>query len=290
MNRGPQVLLNRLGPAAALTLVMALLSFLIPTSDTLWFKLLGISARITTRQAEGCTPGFWRQEHHFDSWPDPYEPDTAFESVFGRDVPDDPTLHEALELPGGGLHALMRHTVAALLNGAHPDVDYAFSVDQVIAKFQAAFDRGEFEATKDEFEAANEGICPLDGGDEGHSDPEESELREVGDSTATPTPSSTATIEDEGTSTPTHTSSPTPTETPRAKPSSAPSSTSVPTNTPGSETSPTATATGTPSPTPNDDPSPSATVQATATPSPEPSPTATLPPPTETEDSPTPEG
>ena len=112
---------------------------------------------------DGCTPGYWKQSHHFDSWPNPpYAPlTTTFESVFGRDVPGNPTLVAALNLCCGGLNALMRETVAALLNAASPDVDFDLTVADVIAGFQAAFDSGDFETTKNLFEGLNELGCPL---------------------------------------------------------------------------------------------------------------------------------
>lgn len=111
---------------------------------------------------EGCTPGYWKQSQHFDSWPNPpYAPTTLFEPVFGRDVPGNPTLLAALNLAGGGLNALMRHAAAALLSAASPDVDYDLTVAQVIALFQAAFDSGDFDTTASFFAGLNEQGCPL---------------------------------------------------------------------------------------------------------------------------------
>jgi hypothetical protein len=53
--------------------------------------------------------------------------------VFDVGVAEEPTLLQALELKGGGLNALMRQAVAALLNYAHPDIEYEFSQeDEVI--------------------------------------------------------------------------------------------------------------------------------------------------------------
>jgi len=111
----------------------------------------------------GCTPGYWKQDHHFDSWSG-YAPGDSFEAVFGRNVPGNPTLLDALRSGGGGLNALMRHTVAALLNAASPEVDpvAAFnSTAEVIAAFQAAVDSGGYETTKNLFAASNEAGCPL---------------------------------------------------------------------------------------------------------------------------------
>ena len=106
----------------------------------------------------GCTPGYWRQAHHLDSWVG-YDPDDKFDSVFGVDASDDLTLIEALRARGGGQHALMRHSVAALLNAS--SLDYAYSPAGIIAMVQSAYASGEFENVKDLFEAANEAGCPL---------------------------------------------------------------------------------------------------------------------------------
>ncbi|MGH2821066.1 MAG: hypothetical protein ACRDJ5_10485, partial [Actinomycetota bacterium] len=76
----------------------------------------------------------------------------------------DPTLLEVLQQGGGGLNALGRHSVAALLNATHPDVDFAFTSSEVIALFQNAFDSGSatvIERTKNRLDRANEGGCPL---------------------------------------------------------------------------------------------------------------------------------
>jgi hypothetical protein len=85
---------------------------------------------------EGCTPGFWKQDQHFDSWVG-FAPGDSFETVFGVDVTlrsggqgtvDDPTLLDALNANGGGVNALARHAVAALLNASNPDVASDFTV------------------------------------------------------------------------------------------------------------------------------------------------------------------
>ena len=72
-------------------------------------------------EGEGCTPGYWKT--HPDNWVG-YDPTELFNNVFGVVDPDDLTLMEALWAGGGGKYALGRHAVAALLNAAHPDVDY----------------------------------------------------------------------------------------------------------------------------------------------------------------------
>jgi len=51
------------------------------------------------------------------------------------------------------------------LNAAHPLTSPPPAIDtpeEVIAAFQAAFDSGDYETTKDMFEDANESGCPMD--------------------------------------------------------------------------------------------------------------------------------
>lgn len=106
---------------------------------------------------EGCTPGYWKQPHHFDSWVG-YLPGDSFDAVFG--VSYGGTLLEGASAKGGGVNALARHAVAALLN-ASSTVDYAANTAQVIDAVQAAFASGDFETQKNVFEGWNEMGCPL---------------------------------------------------------------------------------------------------------------------------------
>jgi hypothetical protein len=119
---------------------------------------------------EGCTPGFWK--NHADvirfpgAWPlTGYEPTDDLEDVFGIDLPseyDDWDLLEALNAGGGGLNALMRHATAALLNAAHPDLDYGIEpTEEIIELVQDAIAAGPdaYEDLKDIFEELNEAVC-----------------------------------------------------------------------------------------------------------------------------------
>lgn len=111
---------------------------------------------------EGCTPGYWKQEQHFDSWTAPYTPGTQFSAVFEDAFPGK-TLLDVLSLGGGGLNALGRMTVAALLNAASPDVDYDVATPaEVIAAFNAVFPGGDYETLKNQFDASNNAGCPID--------------------------------------------------------------------------------------------------------------------------------
>jgi len=47
-------------------------------------------------------------------------------------------LQQALGATGGGLNALLRHSVAAVLNASSPHVDYAMTTSEIILSVQAA--------------------------------------------------------------------------------------------------------------------------------------------------------
>ncbi|HLA15972.1 MAG TPA: hypothetical protein VJZ72_03635 [Candidatus Limnocylindrales bacterium] len=122
--------------------------------------LMGLVNVAAVSAKNGCTPGYWKQSQHFDSWTSPYDPTDPFSGVFEDAFPGK-TLLQVLWLGGGDLNALGRHTVAALLNSASPSVDYEYSTAQVIAWFNAAFPGGDYEGLKDTFAAANEAGCTL---------------------------------------------------------------------------------------------------------------------------------
>lgn len=108
----------------------------------------------------GCTPGYWKQKHHLDSWV-VYSPDDLYDDVFGVASGLGKTLHDALRTGGGGVNALLRHSTAALLNSSSAGVGFFYSSSEVIAIVQDAFDTGEFEAAKNLLAAQNEKGCPL---------------------------------------------------------------------------------------------------------------------------------
>jgi hypothetical protein len=109
--------------------------------------------------SQGCTPGYWRQAHHYDSWTG-YTPTQTFNSVFG--VGPSITLGDAVKQGGGGADALARHAVAALLNSTSPQVDYPYTTAQVIQLVKDAYSNAiTYEGAKDLLEAANEAGCPL---------------------------------------------------------------------------------------------------------------------------------
>ncbi|MFC1792527.1 hypothetical protein ACFL3Q_02955 [Planctomycetota bacterium] len=87
---------------------------------------------------EGCTPGFWKNngdKHGASAW-DCFSPSTRFGDVFllndplvirgkGKNTITNPTLLQALGANGGGVNAMIRHGVAALLNACSDCVQYA---------------------------------------------------------------------------------------------------------------------------------------------------------------------
>ena len=111
----------------------------------------------------GCTPGFWKQKHHFQYWTN-HSPSDLFEDVFGVDaiVLDGKTLLEAAWTGGGHEAALGRHAVAALLNTASGEVNYAYSEAEVIAMVQEAYATGDFNGIKNMLAAENERGCTVD--------------------------------------------------------------------------------------------------------------------------------
>lgn len=120
----------------------------------------------------GCTPGYWKQKQHFDSWPAPFVPvgtgASTFNAVFGVEMYKRPngepyTLLEVMkELNGNGDPVstnLGFHAVAALLNAAHPEVNYGYTSGEIIDLFRNNLHRAA--ALKDSLAMLNERGCPL---------------------------------------------------------------------------------------------------------------------------------
>jgi hypothetical protein len=121
------------------------------------------NSEIPSGGGEGCTPGYWKQSQHFDSWVG-YTQGQLFSSVFEDAFPGK-TLLEVLSSGGNTAgEALGRHTVAALLNAASGSgVSYDLTTAQVIAGFNAAWPgtKNELNAQKAIFAGFNEQGCPL---------------------------------------------------------------------------------------------------------------------------------
>lgn len=110
-------------------------------------------------ELQGLTPGFWKNRGiragHWDATG--YSPDDLYSDVFliGPDI----TLLQALKAKGNKQgQALLRHSVAALLNASHPEINYAYSDTEVLDWTLVAWDLGDFdeiEDLKDDFDDAN---------------------------------------------------------------------------------------------------------------------------------------
>jgi hypothetical protein len=97
---------------------------------------------------EACSQGFWR--NHKETWgPTSFSPDTslleAFE-IYDLSSPEIPagfdtnlTLHAALNSTGGSFNQALLQGTAALLNAAHPRIDFPATVEHVRTTMQAAF-------------------------------------------------------------------------------------------------------------------------------------------------------
>ena len=111
-----------------------------------------------SQRLQGCTPGYWKQWQHFDSWVG-YSQNTKYNRVFS--VPYVKTLLQALEAGGSGQKALGRHAVAALLNSTNSHVNYLYSTAEVINLVQQAYASGQYDGIKNLLERQNEAGCPL---------------------------------------------------------------------------------------------------------------------------------
>jgi len=133
---------------------------------------------------EGLTPGFWKNCKLV--WVGYSRDGSFFNTEFGtsitinlgkHDPNGDPTFDKALRARNGineeeGIYdALVRHAVAALLNAAHPDVNYPMTEAEIIAAVAEAISNGDTvldaEPLKDMLESYNE----LGGGIDAHGNP-----------------------------------------------------------------------------------------------------------------------
>jgi hypothetical protein len=121
---------------------------------------------------EGCTPGYWK--NHTRSWPPSgYSPNQTVSSVFSGASAFPSLASESLldALQGGGgsgtlgaAKILLRAATAALLNAAHPGVDYPRTSAQIIAAVNAALtsnNRDQMLTLATALDNDNNGGCPL---------------------------------------------------------------------------------------------------------------------------------
>lgn len=110
-------------------------------------------------ELQGLTPGFWKNRGlragHWEATG--YNPNDLNSDVFliGPDI----TLRQALRAKGNKRgQALLRHSVAALLNASHPAINYAYTEPEVLDWTLVAWDLGDLkdiEDLKDDFDEAN---------------------------------------------------------------------------------------------------------------------------------------
>ena len=125
-----------------------------------------INTEIVTGGGEGCTPGYWKQSQHFDSYPAGFDPMTPFigsTTGFSYDPSlkkpesgnaSDLSLLGALTLRGGQQNALIRHAAAGILNANSSGVSYDLSLAEVQNLYNVDLDKGALER-------ANQQGCPL---------------------------------------------------------------------------------------------------------------------------------
>ncbi len=135
---------------------------------------------VTVTGNEGCTPGFWKNNAvnwEANAWCDAYSPDDLFSAVFGVTITiftggnpknnanyiTDPTLLQALGANGGGINALARDAVAALLNACSDCVNFGLTTDEVIAEVQAAIAAGDaaIQSLHEDLDFLNNAGCPI---------------------------------------------------------------------------------------------------------------------------------
>jgi hypothetical protein len=123
----------------------------------------------TTPGGEGCTPGFWKQDQHFDSWPAGVDPltftlgDAGFVGTGNQGA----TLLAALSFQGGptiqdAKNILMRAAAAAYLNSLA--VDYPLTTAEVVSMVNTALasgDRATILALAATLDANNNLGCPF---------------------------------------------------------------------------------------------------------------------------------
>jgi len=121
---------------------------------------------IDRREFGGCTPGFWKNRAvRAGYWDDTgYLTGDLYSDVFGVVTdPVDLSLLEALQQNGNSEgEALLRHSTAALLNAAHPDIHYPYSESEIINLTAAAWADGTKDVlneVKDTFDDANNAGC-----------------------------------------------------------------------------------------------------------------------------------
>lgn len=125
---------------------------------------IGTATVLAKKQAIGCTPGFWKNnadKHGASAWCDDLSPGMPFSYKFslieplvirgnGQSTITNPTLLQALGANGGGVDAMIRHGVAALLNACSDCIDYPIEELQVISMIEDTLNEAPGAYTVDE--------------------------------------------------------------------------------------------------------------------------------------------
>ncbi len=108
---------------------------------------------------EGFSPGFWKTHActvDVKDWEATgYAKGDSVEVIFNISLFGTPSLLDALSAGGGGVNALLRQSVAGLLNASNPNVDYKYTAAEVIQMTQTAVSTGNYSATQSLLETEN---------------------------------------------------------------------------------------------------------------------------------------
>lgn len=127
-------------PSSSGNVSTAAATFHVSSGQTVMCTFTDTSTENIGRQ--GLTPGYWKQPQHFAAWAIYTQSDT-FDAVFNVSVfPPSLTLLQALAQGGGGVNALGRQAVAALLNATNQKIDYPLYSWQVIQLVHDAISSG----------------------------------------------------------------------------------------------------------------------------------------------------
>lgn len=146
------------------------------SSRPVWANQCSISGMMSGNLSQpqvsctGCSPGYWKQPQHLGSWAATgFSTSDTFNAVFGgtqyvRRDGSPYTLLEVLQTLNGNGDPISTnlgfHAVAALLNAAHPDVNFGYTPGEFIALFQNNYLKNPG-ALKDSLDMLNNRGCPL---------------------------------------------------------------------------------------------------------------------------------
>jgi hypothetical protein len=128
---------------------------------------------------QGCTPGYWKQDQHFDSWPSPYTPSTLLKTVFNLTPPGfdytnlngtgatNDSMLDALNYQGGSTlrdkaEILLRAATSAVLNAK--GLNYPLTVAQIQTAVNSALASGNKDTITNlasTLDGYNNAPCPL---------------------------------------------------------------------------------------------------------------------------------